>query len=100
MNMHLNLDPLLSGFLIDYTIYKGLYDDALLFLQKTTDPFLMLQRHLRIAGILYQRKNYVVCIKINITFILHFYLVFADRNSPLGPSKNGHFIFNKELTNN
>lgn len=58
--MHLNLDPQLSSFLIDYAIYKGLYDEALLFLQKITESSLMLQRHLRIASILYSRKSYAV----------------------------------------
>lgn len=60
MNAHLKLDPLLSGFVIDYALYKGLYDEALMFLQKITDPALLLYRYLRIASILYIKKNYSV----------------------------------------
>ncbi|KAG5882634.1 hypothetical protein JTB14_001824 [Gonioctena quinquepunctata] len=63
LNAHLKLDPLLSGFVIDYALYKGLYDEALMFLHKITDSPLLLHRHLRIAGILYTKKNYSSCLE-------------------------------------
>ncbi|XP_018566240.1 integrator complex subunit 10 [Anoplophora glabripennis] len=63
MNAHLKLDPLLSGFVIDYALYKGLYDEALMFLQKITDPALLLYRYLRISSILYIKKNYSSCLE-------------------------------------
>ncbi|XP_072397868.1 integrator complex subunit 10 [Diabrotica undecimpunctata] len=58
LNSHLKLDQLLSGFLIDYTLYKGLYDDALVFIHKISDSSLFLQKYIRIASILYNKKNY------------------------------------------
>ncbi|KAJ8914953.1 hypothetical protein NQ315_002477 [Exocentrus adspersus] len=63
MNTHLKLDPWLSGFVIDYALFKGLYDEALMFLQKISDPSLLLYRHLRIASILYMKKNYSSCLE-------------------------------------
>ncbi|KAJ8939787.1 hypothetical protein NQ314_010991 [Rhamnusium bicolor] len=62
LNAHLKLDPWLSGFVIDYALYKGLYDEALMFLQKITDTSLLLYRHLRITSILYIKKNYSSCL--------------------------------------
>ncbi|CAH1993576.1 unnamed protein product [Acanthoscelides obtectus] len=61
LNANLKLDPLLSGFVIDYALYKGLYDEALMFLQKITDPDILLQKFIRISGILYVKKNYSSC---------------------------------------
>lgn len=54
------MDLLLSEFVTDYTLYKGMYDEALLFLQKLTDPALQLQNYLRLASILYTKRNYTV----------------------------------------
>ncbi|KAK4883162.1 hypothetical protein RN001_006481 [Aquatica leii] len=58
LNNHIKLDPWLLGFLIDYAIYKGRYDDALARLQQITDPHLQLAKNIRHASILYLRKNY------------------------------------------
>ncbi|KAJ8985663.1 hypothetical protein NQ317_015159 [Molorchus minor] len=63
MNSHLKLDPWLSGFVIDYALYKGLYDEALMFLQKITDTNLLLCRYIRMASILYIKKSYSSCLE-------------------------------------
>ncbi|KAF5294624.1 hypothetical protein FQA39_LY02756 [Lamprigera yunnana] len=58
LNNHVKLDSWLSGFLIDYALYKGCYDDALGRLQQIIDPQLQLVKNIRHANILYRRKNY------------------------------------------
>ncbi|XP_074038385.1 integrator complex subunit 10 [Leptinotarsa decemlineata] len=63
LNGHLKLDPLLAGFVIDYALYKGLYDEALMFLHKITDSSLLLQRHMRLTSVLYTKKNYASCLE-------------------------------------
>ncbi|CAH1104355.1 unnamed protein product [Psylliodes chrysocephalus] len=63
LNAHLKLDPLLSGFVIDYALYKGLYDESLMFLHKITDSSLLLQRYIRETAILYGKKNYSYCLE-------------------------------------
>ncbi|XP_057658479.1 integrator complex subunit 10 [Diorhabda carinulata] len=63
LNAHLNVDTLLSEFVIDYALYKGLYDEALIFLHKITDNSILLQKYIRITGILYSRKNYSACLE-------------------------------------
>ncbi|CAH1174144.1 unnamed protein product [Phaedon cochleariae] len=63
LNAHLKLDLILSGFVIDYALYKNLYDEALMFLHKITDTTLLAQKYLRITGILYVKKNYSSCLE-------------------------------------
>ncbi|CAG9860599.1 unnamed protein product [Phyllotreta striolata] len=63
LNSNLKLDPLLSSFVIDYALYKGMYDEALMFLHKVTEPPLLLQRYIREASILYFKKKYSFCLE-------------------------------------
>lgn len=56
----LKVDPWLSSFAIDYAIYKGRYDEALVFTQKVTDISLVLQKYIRIVNLNYILKNYSV----------------------------------------
>ncbi|XP_060526875.1 integrator complex subunit 10 [Cylas formicarius] len=63
MQNHLKLDSWLSVFAIDYALYRARYDEAYLLLQKITDSSLFLQKYLRLASILYIKKNYSSCLE-------------------------------------
>lgn len=56
---YLKLDSLLAKFLVDYTLYKGRYDDSLHRVQQD-DSLQLLAKNIRIASILYTKKNYTV----------------------------------------
>ncbi|XP_031333411.1 integrator complex subunit 10 [Photinus pyralis] len=58
LNTHIKLDAWLFNFLIDYSIYKGLYDDALIRLQQINDSHLSVAKNIRHSSILYLRKSY------------------------------------------
>lgn len=63
----LKLQPWLSGFIIDYAIFKAQYEDALLCLQQIKEPHLLLNRYVRLANIFYLQKNYhVIILQINL----------------------------------
>ncbi|RZB38920.1 Glyco transf 22 domain containing protein [Asbolus verrucosus] len=55
------LESWFTNFVIDYAIYKGKYEDALVYLQKINDSNLLLSKYINIAGILYLKKNYRSC---------------------------------------
>lgn len=57
---HLKLDSLLTKFLIDYALYKGRYDDALLRFQQVGDSCQVLSKNIQTAGMLYIKKNFTV----------------------------------------
>lgn len=62
LNGHLKVEPWLSSFIIDYAIYKGKYDEALLYLQKINEPALLLQKYINISNILCLKKDYSVSV--------------------------------------
>lgn len=57
LNGVLKLDTILSQFLIDYSMYKGKYDDALLRVQEDVNS---LAKDIRAVSLLYGRKLYSV----------------------------------------
>ncbi|XP_066147308.1 integrator complex subunit 10 [Euwallacea fornicatus] len=60
---HLKLDSWLASFVIDYAIYKGRYEEALMYLQKITDSNLTLQKYIRLADLFYIHKSYNSCLE-------------------------------------
>ncbi|XP_050303392.1 integrator complex subunit 10 [Anthonomus grandis grandis] len=60
---YLKLDSWLSVFIIDYALYRARYDEALLCLQKITENHVLLQKYIRVASILYIKKNYRSCLE-------------------------------------
>lgn len=67
LNSVLKLDIILSKFLIDYSIYKGRYDDALMRVQQETNRSLI--RDIRAASLFYIKKSFGVCDKLIIRII-------------------------------
>lgn len=60
LNGFLKLDNLLGGFLIDCSLYKARYDDALLRIQQDKDSFTTFEKHIKTASILFAKKSYTV----------------------------------------
>ncbi|XP_030755668.1 integrator complex subunit 10 isoform X2 [Sitophilus oryzae] len=63
IHSHLKIDTWLSVFLIDYALYTARFDECLVSLQKITDSSLMLHKYIRLASILYIKKNYSSCLE-------------------------------------
>lgn len=59
LNSHLKLDSLIAKFVVDYNLYKGRDDDSLLRIQQDESVHI-LARNVRMAGILYTKKNFTV----------------------------------------
>lgn len=60
LNSLLKLDTVVSKFLVDYSVYKGRYDDALMRIQQDTNTNRSLARDVRMASLLYIKKNFTV----------------------------------------
>ncbi|ERL85498.1 hypothetical protein D910_02917, partial [Dendroctonus ponderosae] len=60
---HLQLDSWLSLFLIDYALYRAKYDEAITCVQKLTDINVLLVKYIRLASILYIKKNFRACLE-------------------------------------
>ncbi|XP_022904242.2 integrator complex subunit 10 [Onthophagus taurus] len=64
LNSHLKLNNYLHQFMIDYYIYKGQIDDAFNYIQSSPQEShlnLKLTDSLRLANIMYLKKNYLAC---------------------------------------
>ncbi|XP_049820530.1 integrator complex subunit 10 isoform X2 [Aethina tumida] len=57
----LKLDKWMANFMIDYSIYKERYEEALIFLHKVVEPSIQLSKFIRIASIFFNNKNYPAC---------------------------------------
>ncbi|XP_044756158.1 integrator complex subunit 10 [Coccinella septempunctata] len=55
----LKIEPYLNGFIADYMVYKGRFDELLSFFQKSN--FEIISKSIRIAHIFYVKKNYSAC---------------------------------------
>ncbi|XP_044728934.1 integrator complex subunit 10 [Chrysoperla carnea] len=63
LTSNLKLEQSLNNFILDFAMYKGHYEDALLRLQedRPVEPIAVLTRNLRIASILFFQKYYGQC---------------------------------------
>lgn len=55
----LKIEPYISSFVADYMVYKGRFDDLLLYFPKSNCQ--IVSKSIRIAHILYIKKDYAVC---------------------------------------
>lgn len=98
LSADIKLDVWFNPFLIDYSMYKGHYDNCLSRLEQVTDPFLV---SIRLANILYLKKDFTACFE---QILLTIQALPARTTSPLstqltvgGNQRHMHFL---SLTHN